>query len=150
MYINKKIIIEIPHEKKPKIWVSYNDDDIINHAVNEGYWYQLWTKEKAIDFYGEEDAIPDHILSELKEDDEIVQVCLHDNHEGDFYKKNEAPTKLECAMDCISYDLHSCYFLTMQEAHEFIKNYRGHKKHEVKQALEIKILYEELKDIKTT
>tara|TARA_R100000700_G_scaffold41226_1_gene60668 strand:+ start:684 stop:1109 length:426 start_codon:yes stop_codon:yes gene_type:complete len=139
---NKKIIIEIPHQRSARAWVSYNDDDIINHAVNEGYWYELWTKEKAIDFYGEEDAIPDHILSELKENDEIVQVCLHDGHEGDFYKKNEAPTKLEGAEECLSRGLRSCYFLTVQEAKEFINEYRDHKSHEAIEALK-----EALKDI---
>tara|TARA_Y100001951_G_scaffold25096_1_gene19291 strand:+ start:353 stop:736 length:384 start_codon:yes stop_codon:yes gene_type:complete len=127
MYVNKKIIIEIPHQSRVRTWVAYNDADIINRAYELGLIYELKNENK-----------------------DIIQVCLRDYHEGEFYKEDKAPTKLECAMDCISYDLHSCYFLTMQEAHEFIKNYRGHKKHEVKQALEIKILYEELKDIKTT
>jgi len=139
---NKKIIIEIPYQVSPRTWVSYNDADIINHAENEGYWYELWTKEKAIDFYGEEDDIPDHILSALKENDEIVQVCLHESHEGDFYKKEEAPTKLEGAKECLSRGLHSCYFLTVQEAKEFINEYRGHKSHEAIEALK-----EKLKDI---
>tara|TARA_Y100001963_G_scaffold2598_1_gene3539 strand:+ start:335 stop:718 length:384 start_codon:yes stop_codon:yes gene_type:complete len=127
MYVNKKIIIEIPHQSRVRTWVAYNDADIINRAYELGLIYELKNENK-----------------------DIIQVCLRDYHEGEFYKEDKAPTKLECAMDCISYDLHSCYFLTMQEAHEFIKNYRGHKKLEVKQALEIKILYEELKDIKTT
>tara|TARA_R100000152_G_C6763771_1_gene188255 strand:- start:1278 stop:1667 length:390 start_codon:yes stop_codon:yes gene_type:complete len=113
MYINKKIIIEIPHQSRVRTWVAYNDADIINRAYELGLIYELKNENK-----------------------DIIQVCLRDYHEGEFYKKDKAPTKLECAMDCISYDLHSCYFLSVQEAKEFIADYRGHKKHEVIHALQ--------------
>jgi len=117
--MDKKIIIEIPHQSRVRTWVAYNDDDIINRAYELGLSYELKNENK-----------------------DIIQVCLRNYQEGEFYKEDKAPTKLESAMDCISYDLHSCHFLSVQEAKEFINEYRGHKKHEVIHALK-----EELKDI---
>tara|TARA_B100001142_G_C14271293_1_gene630986 strand:- start:58 stop:519 length:462 start_codon:yes stop_codon:yes gene_type:complete len=130
-----RLIVKIPHQFSVRTWVAYNDTHIINHAVNGGFLYELWTKEKAIDVYGEEDEIPDDLLSELKENEKIIQVCFRDYHEGDFYTEYDAPTELEAAKDCISYDLQNCYFLTVPEAEKFINEYRGHKRFEVIEAV---------------
>tara|TARA_R100001163_G_scaffold26698_1_gene21681 strand:+ start:196 stop:609 length:414 start_codon:yes stop_codon:yes gene_type:complete len=133
--MDKKIIIEIPHQSRVKTWVAYNDADIINRAYEIGLSYELkkspYTKIKKL--YTKIRVC--FSLRDYNENKEIIHVCLRDYHEGDFYKKDKAPTKLESAMDCISYDLHSCYFLSVQEAKKFIAEYRGHKKHEVIHAL---------------
>jgi len=53
--MDKKIIIEIPHQSRVKTWVAYNDADIINRAYEIGLSYELkkspYTKIKKLYTY---------------------------------------------------------------------------------------------------
>lgn len=129
------IVVEIPHQLHPTVWVAHSDQDIISTAyAANGLVYEHWTLSKAIDCWGEEDDIPRDLAKLLKEHTNIIE--LGDLSGSDFYNERDAGTELEAAKEVISDDLFSCFFLTLDEAKEFANSYRGHQ--DIKARIEVK------------
>ena len=119
------IIIEIPNQTSPTAWIANSDQDIISIADSaHGLVYELWTLEKSIDCWGEEDDFPEKLAKLLKEHDEVMEIG--DSSGVEYYTLKNAVTHIEAAKEAIGHDLSYCQFLTVAEAAEFADSYCGH------------------------
>tara|TARA_R110000787_G_scaffold15089_1_gene46669 strand:- start:81 stop:497 length:417 start_codon:yes stop_codon:yes gene_type:complete len=113
------IILEVPHQRSPSVWVARDEQHLIEIAqLEHNLVYDKYTMEKAE--YYMADEIPDDLLAILNEHGEAVQV----GHSGDseFFSIAEAGTEIEAAKEAIGHDLSNCHFLSVAEAKEF----KGH------------------------
>ena len=114
------IIIEVPHQRSPRVWVAKDEQSIIQMAVKvENFAYEEWTMETAADCFDKDD-IPRDLELILSEHGKAI--CTGYCQESEFYAPKDAPTEIEAAKEAIGHDLNTCYFLTVTEAKEFKGN----------------------------
>ena len=66
------IILEVPHQRDPVVWVAKGEEEIIFHAHNMGLTYNLWTRLTAIEQY-EDDDWPGGLQECLEKSDKVIE-----------------------------------------------------------------------------
>lgn len=124
--MNVTIVVEIPHHFPATVWLADDDDKIIDIAMSDyDLSYERITREGALQIWGEED-MPDELDNIFMNSNEAVEITYGLTEGSIYYKVGDAPSKLEAAKEAIGYDLQSCYFLTFEEAKQFVTSYKGH------------------------
>ncbi len=115
------IILEVPHQTPATAWIAETESDIINIAdVSHNMVYIKWNEESVTDCYG--DDLPDDLKEILDRDG--VAVEFGDHNGSEFESVDVAPSEIEYAKELIAHDLHTCRFLSLDEAVNF--EYNGH------------------------
>ena len=113
------IILEVPHQRKPSVWVARDEQHLIQMASEvHDFCYQEWTMEDAVDCFGEE--IPDEYSEVLKLHRKAIVVGW--SGQTECYSPADADSEIDAAKEAIGHDLSQCYFLSISEAKEF----KGH------------------------
>ena len=133
------IVVEIPHQLPAKAWIADTLEDIMYNAeMNHSFVYNTWTAEEARKVW-DEDNMPKRLKALLDTHKEVIETGY--SEQSDFYIKEEAESHIDAAKEAIGHDLHSCHFLTIDEAHDFINTYCGHQSSkasaEVRKALKL-------------
>ena len=69
------IIVEVPHQRSPSVWVANGEQHIIQMARRvEDFFYEEWTMENTVAVFGDE--IPDEYNDILKNDKKVIEVYL--------------------------------------------------------------------------
>lgn len=119
------IVIEIPHQSKPQSWIAYDDEHLFDIACElHGLVYNEYSLDSAIKTYGGKESIPVDLLKAINAHGLVVEVG--DNGHVEYMGSSEATDKASAARSAISSDLHSCYFLTVDEARDFSASHSGH------------------------
>ena len=115
----KIIILEVPHQGRPRVWVARDEQYLLEKAQLElNFVYDKTTMERA-EYYMTA-GIPDDLLAILNEHGEAMMVGHSGNYE--FFSIAEAGTEIEAVKEAIGHDLSNCHFLSVAEAKEF----KGH------------------------
>jgi hypothetical protein len=110
------IVIEVPHQRSPSIWVAKDEQHIIQMASEvHDFCYEEWNIENAVDCFGDE--IPDEYNEILKNDKKVIVVGW--SGQTECYSLKDADSEIDLAKEAIGHDLSNCYFLTVEEAKEF-------------------------------
>ena len=113
------IIIEVPHQRSPSIWVAKDEQHIIQMASEvHDFCYEEWNMENAVDCFGDE--IPDEYNEILKNDKKVIVVGW--SGQTECYSLEDADSEIDAAKEAIGHDLGGCYFLSVEEA----KAFKGH------------------------
>jgi hypothetical protein len=139
------IVVEIPHEKKVQVWVAHQEQDIIEAAQCERgqcMTYEELDMDDFIEIYGPNPQdlldIPKEALDILNNEGKLIKVDSY-GLGSQYFKLDEAPSKLEAAKECLFDDLHSGFVLSKKEARRFISKsndiYAGHQCREARQAV---------------
>jgi hypothetical protein len=136
--MNAQIIVEIPHQMPPKVWVAWDDKDIIKSAYeSHDFIYQKYTLETALESWGERSEIPEEVLEILDSGDAVVEIGNASNAE--FVRLSEAESELEAAKEEIFHDLYTHRILSESEARAFVAGdnsiYSGHQAIEARKAV---------------
>lgn len=110
------VIIEVPHQRSPSIWVAKDEQHIIQMASEvHDFCYEEWNMENAVDCFGDE--IPDEYNDILKKDKKVMVIGW--SGETQCYPVANVDSEIVAAKEAIGHDLSNCYFLTVAEAKEF-------------------------------
>ncbi len=113
------IILEVPHQRRPSVWVAEDEQHLIQMAsAAHDFCYEEWTMENAIDCFGDE--IPDNFNDVLKSDKKAVVVGW--SGQTECYSLADADSEIDAAKEAIAHDLSRCHFLSVGEA----KAFKGH------------------------
>ena len=110
------IIVEVPHQRSPSVWVAKDEQHIIQMASEvHDFCYEEWDMENAIDCFGDE--IPEEYNDILKKDKKVMVIGW--SGETQCYPVADADSEIVAAKEAIKHDLSTCYFLTIAEAKDF-------------------------------
>jgi len=113
------IIIEVPHQRSPMVWVARDEQHIIQIASEvHDFCYDEWTMKEAVDAF--DDEIPSDLKMILDRDGSAMRIGY--SGDGQWLALDDICTELEAAKEAICHDLSNCHFLTATEAEEF----KGH------------------------
>ena len=113
------IVIEVPHQRSPSIWVAKDEQHIIQMASEvHDFYYDKWTMEDAINSF--DDEIPQDLKMLLDKNEVVMRIGYAGD--GQWLTLDDICTELEAAKEAIGHDLSQCYFLSISEAKEF----KGH------------------------
>ena len=111
------IIVEVPHQRSPSVWVANGEQHIIQMARNvEDFFYEEWTMENTVAVFGDE--IPTEYSDILKKDKTVMVMSW--SGQTQCYRVEDADSEIDAAKEAIGHDLSQCYFLTVAEAKEFV------------------------------
>ena len=111
------IIVEVPHQRSPSVWVANGEQHIIQMARRvEDFFYEEWTMENTVAVFGDE--IPDEYNDILTKDKKVIVVGW--SGQTECYSLKDADSEIDAAKEAIGHDLSQCYFLTVAEAKEFV------------------------------
>lgn len=77
------------------------------------------------DIYNEFETLDfdDEIWTMLEKEQKIIEVYFDENGSNiEYFRLDDPPSEIEAARAMLSYDLHSIEILTLEEAHDWIKN----------------------------
>tara|TARA_R110002033_G_scaffold63542_1_gene114593 strand:- start:128 stop:568 length:441 start_codon:yes stop_codon:yes gene_type:complete len=113
------IILEVPHQRSPRIWVANDEQHLIQMAFEaHDFCYEQWTMDNAVDCFGDE--IPAEYSDILKKDKKVMVIGW--SGQTECYPIADADSEIDAAKEAIGHDLSQCYFLTIAEA----KSFKGH------------------------
>jgi len=111
--------------------VSYSDtsggvhyktgEELKANAKKKGMVYRILDLPEAVYYFGGLDCVPTVLIEIFDTDIEAVEICAGNRVESQYFKVDEVPTEIECAIEFLTSLDYVIKIMTIEEAEEFLK-----------------------------